>query len=116
MLPYSSCFGPPVVSTFRDLSTMARAAGATRQKKTFANKKASNVAGYTKRKSLKGKALVDASDVYEFQPEKVRRAKVKLLLEKDELQDDDVPATSAGELLKPSAAVKKKKAASRRRR
>lgn len=45
-----------------------------------------NAAGYAKRKSLKGKskALGSADDVYEYEPERVRRAKVKLQLGKDE--------------------------------
>ena len=64
---------------------MVRAPNATKHAKAF-SKKASNVAGYAKRKSLKGKALADASDIYEYQPEKVRRGKVRLDLEKDELQ------------------------------
>ncbi|KIP03917.1 hypothetical protein PHLGIDRAFT_25886 [Phlebiopsis gigantea 11061_1 CR5-6] len=49
------------------------------------HKKSNNAAGYAKRKSLKSKAVSNPSDVYEYQPERVRRAKVKLQLEKDEL-------------------------------
>lgn len=47
-------------------------------------KKSNNAAGYAKRKSLKSKTLANPSDVYEYQPERVRRSKVKLQLEKDE--------------------------------
>lgn len=49
------------------------------------SKKASNASGYAKRKSLKSKALSNPSDVYEYHSEKVRRSKVKLQLEKDEI-------------------------------
>ncbi|KAI1790907.1 Utp14-domain-containing protein [Ganoderma leucocontextum] len=49
------------------------------------SRKAANVLGYTKRQSLKSKTLGPSlSDVYEYQQEKVRRAKIKPLLEKDE--------------------------------
>ncbi|KAI0640105.1 Utp14 protein-domain-containing protein [Trametes polyzona] len=50
-------------------------------------RKAANALGYAKRQSLKSKALSggDLGDVYEYQQEKVRRAKVKLQLEKDEM-------------------------------
>lgn len=75
-----------VSDTLDTPGTMARATNPSKRAKSFSKKK-SNIAGYAKRKSLKGKTLADASDVYEYQPEKVRRAKVKLLLEKDELQD-----------------------------
>ena len=64
---------------------MARGTNPPKRGKVF-SRKASNIAGYAKRKSLKGKALADASDVYEYQAEKVRRGKVKLDLEKDEMQ------------------------------
>ena len=48
--------------------------------------KAANALGYAKRQSLKSKVLgPKISDVYEYQQEKVRRAKVKPLLEKDEV-------------------------------
>ncbi|KAI9060478.1 Utp14-domain-containing protein, partial [Trametes sanguinea] len=49
--------------------------------------KAANALGYAKRQTLKSKALSpgDIGDVYEYQQEKVRRAKVKLQLEKDEI-------------------------------
>ncbi|PIL31303.1 hypothetical protein GSI_06001 [Ganoderma sinense ZZ0214-1] len=49
------------------------------------SRKAANALGYAKRQSLKSKTLGPGlSDVYEYQQEKVRRAKVKPLLEKDE--------------------------------
>ncbi|KAM5539977.1 hypothetical protein V8D89_006480 [Ganoderma adspersum] len=49
------------------------------------SRKAANVLGYAKRQSLKSKTLGPGlSDVYEYQQEKVRRAKLKPLLEKDE--------------------------------
>ena len=49
------------------------------------SRKAANALGYAKRQSLKSKALGPGlSDVYEYQQEKVRRAKIKPLLEKDE--------------------------------
>ncbi|KAH9897707.1 Utp14 protein-domain-containing protein [Cubamyces lactineus] len=56
-------------------------------KSTQSSRKAGNALGYAKRQSLKSKALSpgDVGDVYEYQQEKVRRAKVKLQLEKDEL-------------------------------
>ncbi|OBZ79687.1 Uncharacterized protein C57A7.06 [Grifola frondosa] len=51
------------------------------------SRKASNALGYAKRQTLKSKTLsVGAlSDVYEFQQQKVRRSKVKLQFEKDEM-------------------------------
>ncbi|RPD64660.1 Utp14-domain-containing protein [Lentinus tigrinus ALCF2SS1-7] len=50
------------------------------------SKKTANALGYAKRQSLKSKVLgPKISDVYEYQQEKVRRAKVKPLLEKDEV-------------------------------
>lgn len=63
------------------------------QKKVKTNKlrapsrKVANALGYAKRQSSKSKVLSGGtiSDVYEYQPEKVRRSKVKLQLEKDEL-------------------------------
>ena len=66
-----------------------------------ASKKAFNAAGYAKRKSLKSKTLSNASDVYEYQGERVRRAKVKLLLEKDEMigggnDDSDAEGSISG--------------------
>ena len=50
------------------------------------SRKAANALGYAKRQSLKSKALGSKglSDVYEYQQEKVRRARVKPLLERDE--------------------------------
>ena len=50
------------------------------------SRKNANSLGYAKRQSLKSRTLGSKrlSDVYEFQPEKVRRAKVKPLLERDE--------------------------------
>ena len=49
------------------------------------SRKAANALGYAKRQNLKSKTLGSGlSDVYEYQQEKVRRAKVKPLLEKDE--------------------------------
>ncbi len=49
-------------------------------------KKAANALGYAKRQSQKSKVLgPKISDVYEYQQEKVRRAKLKPLLERDEL-------------------------------
>lgn len=53
-----------------------------RDTKTF------NAKGYAKRQSLKAKKSAGgrgSSDVYEYQPEKERRGKVKMLLEKDEM-------------------------------
>lgn len=56
-----------------------------KQSKSFTNAR-SNAAGYAKRKSLKSKPLTNpSSDVYEYQQDRVRRGKVKLQLEKDEL-------------------------------
>ena len=50
------------------------------------SRKAANALGYAKRQSLKSKTLgSQLSDVYEYQQERVRRAKVKPLLEKDEI-------------------------------
>ncbi|KAI0713127.1 Utp14 protein-domain-containing protein [Cerioporus squamosus] len=50
------------------------------------SKKAANALGYAKRQSQKSKVLgPKISDVYEYQQEKVRRAKLKPLLEKDEI-------------------------------
>ena len=88
------------ISTASTFRTMARATNPSKRTKSF-SKKTSNATGYAKRKSLKGKALADASDVYEYQPEKVRRAKVKLLLEKDEAQglagdDSDAEGSLSG--------------------
>lgn len=60
--------------------------------KTHPSRK-TNAVGYAKRQTLKSKTLggdFGATDVYEYQPEKVRRSKVKLLLEKD-----DIAATQA---------------------
>lgn len=48
-------------------------------------RKAANALGYAKRKSLKSKTIQSAADVYEYQPEKVRRSKVQLVLDKDEI-------------------------------
>lgn len=48
-------------------------------------RKAANAVGYAKRQSLKAKILgTKIADVYEYQQEKVRRANVKPLLERDE--------------------------------
>ncbi|KAI0756427.1 Utp14 protein-domain-containing protein [Daedaleopsis nitida] len=48
-------------------------------------RKAANALGYAKRQTLKSKTLgSQLSDVYEYQQEKVRRAKIKPLLEKDD--------------------------------
>ncbi|KAI0714788.1 Utp14 protein-domain-containing protein [Earliella scabrosa] len=50
------------------------------------SRKAANALGYAKRQSMKSKTLgSQLSDVYEYQQERVRRAKVKPLLEKDEI-------------------------------
>ncbi|KAI0354648.1 Utp14-domain-containing protein [Trametes cingulata] len=51
------------------------------------SRKAANALGYAKRQTLKSKSISrgDIEDVYEYQQDKVRRAKVKLQLEKDEL-------------------------------
>ena len=56
-----------------------------RGKPQRSNQKASNAAGYAKRKATRSKTTSNVSDIYEFEQEKVRRAKVKLQLEKDEL-------------------------------
>ncbi|TBU39857.1 Utp14-domain-containing protein [Dichomitus squalens] len=49
------------------------------------SRKAANALGYAKRQSLKSNTLSSGlSDVYEYQQEKVRRAKIKPLLERDE--------------------------------
>ncbi len=49
------------------------------------SRKTANELGYAKRQSLKSKTLGPGlSDVYEYQQERVRRAKLKPLLEKDE--------------------------------
>ncbi|CAL1694682.1 unnamed protein product [Somion occarium] len=50
--------------------------------------KQNNLRGFAKRQSLKSQRsskYSESSDVYEYQPENVRRSKVKLQLEKDEL-------------------------------
>ncbi|KAH8094740.1 Utp14-domain-containing protein [Cristinia sonorae] len=57
---------------------------ARKPKTQFGDRKTFNANGYAKRQSLKAKKTTD-SDVYEYRPEKERRGKVKLLLEKDEL-------------------------------
>ncbi|KAI0368900.1 Utp14-domain-containing protein [Pilatotrama ljubarskyi] len=51
------------------------------------SRKAANALGYAKRQTLKSKAISrgDIEDVYEYQQETVRRAKVQLQLEKDEM-------------------------------
>ncbi|KAI0652546.1 Utp14 protein-domain-containing protein [Trametes meyenii] len=51
------------------------------------SRKAANALGYAKRQTLKSKALSpgDIADVYEYQQDKVRRSKLKLQLEKDEM-------------------------------
>ncbi|KAI0094168.1 Utp14 protein-domain-containing protein [Irpex rosettiformis] len=51
------------------------------------SQKSFNASGYAKRKSLKSKTLSSGSlgDVYEYQTDKVRRGKLKLKLEKDEI-------------------------------
>ena len=51
------------------------------------SRKASNALGYAKRQAAKDKRAtkVNVEDVYEYQPEKVRREKVKLQYEKEEL-------------------------------
>jgi U3 small nucleolar RNA-associated protein 14 len=43
-----------------------------------------NAAGYAKRHSRKAKSLNEVSNVYEYQPEKVRRSKVTMELDRDE--------------------------------
>ncbi|KAI0673820.1 Utp14 protein-domain-containing protein [Trametes maxima] len=50
-------------------------------------RKAANALGYAKRQTLKSKVLSagDIADVYEYQQDKVRRSKIKLQLEKDEV-------------------------------
>ena len=50
------------------------------------SRKAANALGYAKRQNLKSKTLSakGISDVYEYQQDKVRRSKVKPLLERDE--------------------------------
>ena len=71
------------------------------------SRKAANALGYAKRQSLKSKTLgSQLSDVYEYQQERVRRAKVKPLLEKDEIagagggaggsEDEDEEGTGGG--------------------
>ncbi|KAI0739334.1 Utp14 protein-domain-containing protein [Irpex lacteus] len=75
-------------------------------------KRNSNAAGYAKRKSVKSKTLSSGGssslgDVYEYQGERVRRGKLKLQLEKDELlgagrpvddedMDDDMDGEGGG--------------------
>ncbi len=77
---------------------------------SYPQKKNSNAAGYAKRKSLKSKTLSSGpssslGDVYEYQGERVRRGKLKLQLEKDELlgagrpvddEDDDMGEGGSG--------------------
>ncbi|TCD71137.1 hypothetical protein EIP91_012085 [Steccherinum ochraceum] len=58
------------------------------RKSQVKDQKAYNARGYEKRQSLKAKKAAGGrknTDVYEYQPEKERRSKVKLLLEKDEM-------------------------------
>ena len=70
------------------------------------SQKASNALGYAKRQAVKDKrpSKADIEDVYEYQPEKVRRAKVKLLYEREELtgargeDSDEDDEGSAGHL------------------
>lgn len=69
---------------------MARAIGSKRT----AEQKKSNAVGFSKRKARKNaRQPTSVDDVYEFQPEKVRRSKVALRLTKEELAElgrDDV--------------------------
>lgn len=58
------------------------------RKSQVKDKKTFNAKGYAKRQSLKTKKSSNdrnLSDVYEYQPEKERRGKVRMLLEKDEI-------------------------------
>lgn len=58
----------------------------------------SNAAGYAKRKAQPPRAArASAADVYEYQPERVRRATVQLQLEKDELRGAGRGGESDGE-------------------
>lgn len=66
---------------------------------SYPQKKNSNAAGYAKRKSLKSKTLSSGpssslGDVYEYSGERVRRGKLKLQLEKDEILGAGRPADS----------------------
>lgn len=63
------------------------------------SQKSSNASGYAKRKSLKSKTLSSGSlgDVYEYQADKVRRAKVKLQLERDEMMGAGRPEDEGSE-------------------
>lgn len=74
---------------------MARAVG----KKRTAVQKQSNVIGFSKRQARKkARQSTSVNDIYEFQPEKVRRSKVALRLTKEELAEfghDD--ATDSGD-------------------
>ncbi|KZT73253.1 Utp14-domain-containing protein [Daedalea quercina L-15889] len=51
------------------------------------SRKTSNALGYAKRQAQKGKkpSTTDVEDVYEYRPEKVRRAKMRLQYEREEL-------------------------------
>ena len=59
-------------------------------KSSASPRKSGNALGYAKRQSLKSKALSGKTerinDVYEFEQEKVRRSKVKLQFEREELE------------------------------
>ena len=76
------------------------------------SRKTSNALGYAKRQAAKDKrpSKADVEDVYEYQPEKVRRAKVKLQYEREELmgagaedsdEDDGDGAGNLGRGAKP---------------
>ncbi|EPQ61400.1 hypothetical protein GLOTRDRAFT_82774 [Gloeophyllum trabeum ATCC 11539] len=66
---------------------MARANNKAGSPKTLPSSRKANAAGYSKRKSAKGKAKAFAggvTDVYEYEQERSRRSKVSLTLDKDE--------------------------------
>ena len=93
---------------------MARAKNLQRytKKSRAPSRKTSNALGYAKRQAAKDKrpSKADVEDVYEYQPEKVRRAKVKLQYEREELmgagaedsdEDDGDGAGNLGRGAKP---------------
>ena len=62
------------------------------------SRKSANALGYAKRRSLKSQVTsTNVSDVYEYQPEKTRRAKVKLQLSRDERMEFGAEESGSGE-------------------
>lgn len=69
-------------------------------KKPQTSSRRANALGYAKRQALKPKIPSSSralADVYEYQPEKVRRSKVKLELEREELEGIGAGGVSGSE-------------------